>query len=78
MFTPRREPVNEITDPSSPWNIPVDLLADLWLVRFGSKWVGFEELDAFYSIAADRLRYAGKLDQHHVLDRIHPVFRIVE
>lgn len=58
------------------WDVPVSQLVDLWVVRFGSKWVKDEELDEFYRITTQRLRPLNKIEAHYVNG--HDVFRIVE
>ena len=62
------------------WSIPISQLVDLWVVRFGSKWVDHEEVagDEFYQIASLRLEKMGKLETHHLQDRYMPVYKIVE
>lgn len=58
------------------WDVPVSQLVDLWIVRYGSKWVNSDELDEFYHIAARRLRALNKLETHFVNST--DVYRIVE
>jgi hypothetical protein len=58
------------------WDIPVSQLVDLWVVRYGSRWVKHEELDEFYSIAATRLDKIHKLETHYLNGT--NVYRIVE
>ena len=58
------------------WDVPVSQLVDLWVVRYGSKWVNSDELDEFYEVAARRLRALNKLETHFVNSM--DVYRIVE
>ena len=62
------------------WTVPISQLVDLWIVRFGSKWVDHEEIadDEFYQTACVRLEKMNKLETHHLQDRYMPVYRIVE
>ena len=58
------------------WDVSISQLYDLWVVRFGSKWVNESELDEFYRVASRRLRALNKVEMHYVngVD----VYRIVE
>lgn len=58
------------------WDVPVSQLVDLWVVRFGSRWVNHEELDEFYKVTTQRLRPLNKLESHYVNGK--DVYRIVE
>ena len=58
------------------WDVPISQLVDLWIVRYGSKWVNEAELDEFYSVAAKRLKRLNKVEQHYV--NASDVYRIVE
>jgi hypothetical protein len=58
------------------WDVPISQLVDLWIFKFGSKWVWESELDDFYIIAAKRLKALSKIEQHYVNGA--NVFRIVE
>lgn len=58
------------------WDVPVSQLVDLWVVRYGSKWVDESDLDEFYEIAARRLRALHKVESHYVNGK--DVYRIVE
>lgn len=62
------------------WSIPISQLVDLWIVKFGSKWVEHEEIatEEFYQIACARLEKMGKIETHHLQDRYMPVYKIVE
>lgn len=70
-----------VTDPpinleEGAWDIPVSQLVDLWIVRYGSKWVDESELDEFYKVASRRLRTLNKIESHFVNGK--DVFKIVE
>jgi hypothetical protein len=58
------------------WDVPISQLVDLWIVRYGTKWVNSDELDDFYAVAARRLRGLNKLETHYVNST--DVYRIVE
>ena len=62
------------------WSVPISQLIDLWVVKFGGKWVDHEDIfsDEFYQIACLRLEKMGKLETHYLQDRHMPVYRIVE
>ena len=62
------------------WSVPISQLIDLWVVKFGGKWVDHEDIfsDEFYQIACLRLEKTGKLETHYLQDRHMPVYRIVE
>ena len=62
------------------WTVPISQLVDLWVVKFGSKWVAHEEIaaDEFYRIASLRLEKTGKMEMHYLQDRHMPVYRVVE
>jgi hypothetical protein len=62
------------------WTVPISQLVDLWIVKFGSKWVDHEDLadDDFYQVALVRLEKLGKVETHHLQDRYMPVYKIVE
>jgi hypothetical protein len=62
------------------WSISISQLVDLWVVKFGSKWVDHEEIvsDEFYQIACTRLEKVGRMEMHHLQGHYMPVFKIVE
>ena len=62
------------------WSVPISQLIDLWVVKFGGKWVDHKDIvsDEFYQIACLRLEKTGKLETHYLQDRHMPVYRIVE
>jgi len=68
---------NEILN-SEAWNIPIQQLVDLWVVKFGNKWVSNEEIDQFYYVACNRLLDIGALERHSLPNAFEPVYRLVE
>jgi hypothetical protein len=58
------------------WDVAISQLVDLWVVRYGSRWVNESELDEFYKVAAKRLRPLNKIEMHFVNSM--DVYRIVE
>jgi len=64
------------TAPSND-DVPIDVLADLWLVRFGDAWVDQDTInqDDFFYDAFIRLRQRGYIQQHFLTDRAKYVCR---
>jgi hypothetical protein len=60
------------------WAAAISELENLWLVKFGSKWVQHPELDEFYKVAVKRLINAKKMETHHLTQISLPVYRIIE
>ena len=60
------------------WVAAISELENLWLVKFGSKWVQHPELDEFYKVAVERLIKAKKMETHHLTQISLPVYRIIE
>jgi hypothetical protein len=60
------------------WVAAISELENLWLVKFGSKWVQQPELDEFYKVAVARLIKARKMETHHLTQISLPVYRIIE
>jgi hypothetical protein len=60
------------------WVAAISELENLWLVKFGSKWVQQHDLDEFYKVAAARLINANKMETHHLTQISLPVYRIIE
>lgn len=60
------------------WVAAISELENLWLVKFGSKWVQHPELDEFYKVAVARLIKAKKMETHHLTQISLPVYRIIE
>jgi len=60
------------------WVAAISELENLWLVKFGSKWVQQHDLDEFYKVAAARLIKANKVETHHLTQISLPVYRIIE
>ena len=74
---------DETTDLKHPaWQATISTLENAWLAKFGSEWVNGDKLDEgedkFFAIAAFRLTSAHKLEKHVMINRMHPVYRIVE
>lgn len=65
---------------SEAFNIPVNRLLDVWVARFGNKWVDLEELegDEFFSNAFKRLKQLGEVEVHFLTDRARYVCRMPE
>lgn len=63
---------------SGAWAAAVSELENLWLVKFGSKWVHAPELDEFYQVACERLIKVKKMESHHITSISTPVYRIIE
>ena len=63
---------------SGAWVAAISELENLWLVKFGSKWVHAPELDEFYSVACERLIKVKKMESHHITSISTPVYRIIE
>jgi hypothetical protein len=59
------------------FDVPVDELIDLWLVRFGNDWVDIVVLDDdnFWNMAYRRLKALGELEIHYLTDRARYVCR---
>ena len=53
------------------FNTDVQTLSDLWLAKWGNEWVDVTEVhdDRFWSIAYERLRQLGMIEQHYLTDR---------
>jgi hypothetical protein len=60
------------------WVAAISELENLWLVKFGSKWVPHHDLDEFYKVAVARLINAKKMETHHLTQISLPVYRIIE
>jgi len=60
------------------WAAAISELENLWLVKFGSKWVHAPELDEFYKVACERLIKVKKMEAHHIATISTPVYRIIE
>lgn len=74
-----------LLDASSPYNVDVETLANLWVARFGKGWVGndaVEDMEAdqvdWWRHAANRLRELGYLEMHTLASSYRVVLRIVE
>lgn len=63
------------------FQLPISDIVNLWLARFGSRWVEHDEVfsdDGFFEIAVQRLRNSSKLEQHTLADDGKIVYRIIE
>jgi hypothetical protein len=60
------------------WAAAISELENLWLVKYGSKWVQNVDMDEFYQVVCKRLISAGKLETHHLTQISLPVYRIIE
>jgi len=65
---------------SEAFNIPVSRLIDVWVTRFGNKWVDLETLegDEFFNSAFKRLKQLGEVEVHFLTDRARYVCRMPE
>ena len=65
---------------SEAFNIPVNRLIDVWVARFGNKWIDLETLegDEFLSSAFKRLKQLGEVEVHFLTDRARYVCRMPE
>ena len=59
------------------FNTDVQTLSDLWLAKWGNEWVDIQEIhdDRFWSIAYERLKQLGMIEQHYLTDRATHVCR---
>jgi hypothetical protein len=62
------------------WEASISTLVDVWLAKYGDKWVNEDELthDKFFAIAATRLLKLNRLEKINVPTSMHAVYRIVE
>ena len=76
-----------LNDKSSPYNIDLETLSNLWVVRFGKEWVGQEVVEeseavdgqpGFWQHTANRLRELGYLEMHTLASSYRVVMRLVE
>ena len=65
---------------SEAFNIPVNRLIDLWVARYGNKWIDLTELedDEFFNTAFKRLKQLGEVEVHFLTDRARYVCRMPE
>lgn len=65
---------------SEAFNIPVNRLIDLWVTRYGNKWIDIAELenDEFFIAAFKRLKQLGEVEVHFLTDRARYVCRMPE
>ena len=65
---------------SEAFSIPVSRLIDIWITRFGNRWINIEEIeeDAFFSGAFRRLKQLGEVEVHFLTDRARYVCRMPE
>ena len=65
---------------SEAFSIPVSRLIDIWITRFGNKWIDIEEIeeDEFFSGAFRRLKQLGEVEVHFLTDRARYVCRMPE
>ena len=68
-------------DPENPaWSESISTIVDLWLAKFGDRWVEEKDLigDTFFSIVATRLIKLNRLEKHTIPTNFFSVYRIVE
>lgn len=65
---------------SEAFNVPVNRLIDVWVTRFGNRWIDLETLegDEFFSNAFKRLKQLGEVEVHFLTDRARYVCRMPE
>ena len=65
---------------SEAFNVPIDRLVNIWVMRFGHNWVELERIeeDAFFSLAFKRLKQLGEVEVHFLTDRARYVCRMPE
>jgi len=65
---------------SDAFTIPVSRLIDVWVTRFGNKWIDIETLegDEFFNSAFKRLKQLGEVEVHFLTDRARYVCRMPE
>lgn len=56
---------------TAPFNLKVEDLVNLWLVRYGNEWVDVMCVtsDPYYKYVYVRLKALGELEQHYLTDR---------
>mgnify|MGYP003339251817 CR=1 FL=1 len=54
-------------------------LVDLWVIKFGDRWVAEDELreDRFWTLALLRLYGVDKLEKHQLFNQFKSVYRII-
>lgn len=65
---------------SEAFSIPVNRLIDLWVARYGNKWIDIAEIenDEFFIAAFKRLKQLGEVEVHFLTDRARYVCRMPE
>lgn len=65
---------------SEAFIVPVNRLIDVWVARFGNRWIDLETLegDEFFSNAFKRLKQLGEVEVHFLTDRARYVCRMPE
>ena len=65
---------------SEAFTIPINSLIDVWVTRFGNKWIDIEilEHEEFFSNAFKRLKQLGEVEVHYLTDRAQYVCRMPE
>ena len=79
IHTPSKPP--NAFDPDNPaWSESISTIVDLWLAKFGDRWVEEKDLigDTFFSIVATRLIKLNRLEKHTIPTNFFSVYRIVE
>lgn len=59
------------------FNTDVQTLSDLWLAKWGNEWVDLSDLQdgKFWTVAHERLKQLGMIEQHYLTDRATYVCR---
>ena len=62
---------------SEVFKASIEDLLNLWVTRFGNEWTDLVEIekDPFFTLAYQRLRQMGELEQHYLTDRSRYVCR---
>ena len=65
---------------SEAFTIPINSLIDVWVARFGNKWIDVEilEHEEFFNNAFKRLKQLGEVEVHYLTDRAQYVCRMPE
>lgn len=70
-------PITEAMLSHDAFNVAVDALVDIWVLRFGHSWVNLDDIerDEFFKMAYVRLKSLGKVEVHYLTDRSKYVCR---
>lgn len=54
------------------------VLADIWLARYGDGWIGIHEIEADFKWIAKRLLQSGKMETHAPAPDLPRSFKLIE